>query len=104
MYAIRSYYEEYELKVSVQLDKESNVAIKNIGLLFSEESIVNYSKSKILRCKPQIVFDSIFIDNSDQWIELTKTFKALGGESFVSIGNFSSDKHTPIKTIRNNFV
>jgi len=89
----------YRVEVSLCLDKESNIAIKNFGILFS-----NYSKQvkadlKLSALKPQIEFSSSFLDSTKSWITIQSFYKARGFEKFLVLGNFKSDKNTITRKI-----
>jgi OOP family OmpA-OmpF porin len=86
----------YDLSIDICLDKESNVAIKNFGVLFTLKPSEFNKDYKLFKTEPQILFDSTFLDNSDEWIKLKTQYIAEGYENFLIIGNFNSDKNTEV--------
>lgn len=87
----------YKIELSLFLDEESNTAIKNFGILFSETTMQSDKDLKLLSLKPQIEFNSSFLDNKSNWITLQTFYKAVGTEKNLVIGNFRSDKTTITK-------
>ena len=89
----------YRIEISLCLDSESNVIIRNFGILFSSSSISAHEDIKLSTLNPQIDFSSFSIDNSGTWITLQSFYKSKGNEKFISIGNFKPDKLTIVKRI-----
>jgi outer membrane protein OmpA-like peptidoglycan-associated protein len=89
----------YKIEISICLDKESNIAIKNFGIYFSNSSSVQDKEIGLLNIAPQVKFDSIYIDNTDRWITLHSLYKAIGIENYIVLGNFMNDKYTSTKTM-----
>ena len=89
----------YKVGFSLCLDAESNVAIKNFGILFSNTPNKYNVDFKMFKVSPQIEFNFSYIDSINQWITLQSIYKANGNENFLTIGNFKSDKNTLIKEI-----
>jgi OmpA-OmpF porin, OOP family len=90
----------YRMEVSLCLDKESNIAIKNFGMLFSNSSLHTDKDLKLSSLKPQIEFSSSFLDSIKSWITLQSFYKAGGSEKYLMIGNFKSDRNTMTRKIR----
>jgi outer membrane protein OmpA-like peptidoglycan-associated protein len=88
------------VEVSLCLDKESNIAIKNFGILFSNSSLQVNRDLKLLSLEPQIEFNSCYLDSIKSWITLQSFYIAEGFEKYVMIGNFKTDKNTTIRKIR----
>jgi len=80
--------------VSVCLDNESNLAIKNFGMLFSSNTNQINTDFKSLKLKPQVNFNTTFLDSTGNWIALQSLYKASGKEKFLTLGNFMTDKLT----------
>jgi len=93
---------KYHVAFYVSLANKSNYAINSIGAYLSKKKI------KILRdpgsvkdyeelsfCKPQITsdFNKIY-DDTLNWMEISGEYMAKGGEIYIIIGNFNSDKQT----------
>jgi OmpA-OmpF porin, OOP family len=87
----------YKVEISLCLDAESNIAIKNFGVYFSN-SLNQVSKDNhSFSIKPQIEFNSSFLDSTKSWITLQSFYKAGGFEKYLAIGNFLPDRSTTIK-------
>jgi OOP family OmpA-OmpF porin len=89
----------YRVEVSLCLDKESNIAIKNYGMLFSNSSLQVNSDLKLSSLKPQIEFNSSYLDSIKSWITLQSFYRAGGSEKYLLIGNFKSDRNTMTRKI-----
>lgn len=89
----------YSINISLLLDNESNIAIKNFGIYFSDKFLAGSKENKMFSLKPQIEFNSSFLDSTNQWITLQSFYKAGGFEKFIVIGNFRTDRRTSIKSI-----
>lgn len=89
----------YRIQVSVCLDGESNRAIKNFGIVLSNTAIQSGHDLNLSKIKPQIEFNSIYLDSTNTWITLNSLYKADGTENYVSIGNFKTDNSTQTKKI-----
>lgn len=90
----------YRVEVSLCLDKESNIAIKNFGILFSNSSLQVNRDLKLSSLEPQIEFNSCYLDSIKSWITLQSFYRAGGFEKYFMIGNFKSDKNTTTRKIR----
>jgi OmpA-OmpF porin, OOP family len=88
----------YKVEVSLCLDGESNYAIKNFGVFFSNERVQLNKGFNPFTTKPQLEFNSSYLDSTDAWIILQSFYKANGSEKFVTLGNFRPDKTTTVKS------
>lgn len=70
-----------------------NVAIENIGLYFSADSL-SYAMAKNLPFTPHIKNTNGIITDTENWVEISGTYKANGGEKWIIIGNFNPDSTT----------
>jgi len=70
------------------------VIVDQIGLLFSNNAIIT-TNTFPLPYTPQIVSPAgVFLNDTAQWMEISGTYTALGGERFITIGNFKDDANT----------
>jgi len=78
----------------ISLGEVSGLGINNIGMYFSNDSFYVGTSSN-LNYTPQIISDST-ICNSDfiNWIRVAGTFLSLGGEKYITIGNFFDNFNT----------
>jgi len=80
--------------VSFFADQYTPIAVSEIGLYFSNNAITstNYGPFFVM---PQIVSPpGIFLNDTTQWTEISGIYTALGGERFITIGNFKDDLNT----------
>jgi gliding motility-associated-like protein len=73
---------------AVVADGYADVALKNIGAYFSSNSFLVTGSQK-LNVLPQIK-NSNFITDTLNWTKIYGSFKATGGESFITIGYFDN--------------
>jgi len=77
------------------------IAITEIGLLLSNNPITS-SNDQPLNYIPQIKSPvGVYLSDTTQWIEIWGTYTALGGEKFITIGNFKDDASTDTVIIAN---
>lgn len=86
----------YTFRISLQLDEESNVSLRNFGVLFSEKRGAFKSEREIFTTRPDIAFDEIWLDNGSDWITLEADYIARGNEMYILIGNLFPDYRTRI--------
>ena len=91
----------YKVAFYVNLINHSKYATNQVGVYFSQDSLL-YSDSLFhyLEIIPQIGNDSDnIIKDTLNWVLISKTFIAQGGERFMTIGNFSADSASAIDTV-----
>lgn len=89
----------YCVEFYVSLADSSNTAIANIGAFLSPDSNL-YNSFQNLPNSPQIYNDpSNIITNENSWSLVAGQFCALGGERFITIGNFEPDASTNSQAI-----
>ncbi len=89
----------YKIELSIRLDIESNLALKNFGVLFPEITCTAIKKFNPFLIKPQVAFDTVLLDSTSSWMTLKSYYKADGTEKNIVIGNFSSDTKTQKKKV-----
>ncbi len=79
----------------------SRYAMSNFGALFTTTQVTAPSVA-VLNYTPQVEnpFDSIISDTTD-WVEISGSFIAVGGEIYLTIGNFHNDANTNLQTFSN---
>ncbi|MBK6985784.1 MAG: T9SS type A sorting domain-containing protein [Bacteroidetes bacterium] len=68
-------------------------AVNNIGAYFSA-SIPPLVSNYYVNATPQVLNQSGFITDTISWTEIQGCFTALGGEQYITIGNFNSNANT----------
>ena len=90
---------KYCIEFYVNLANASKFALDKIGLLISNDSIINDSLTTINKI-PQIEnLVGNIISDTVNWVKISGEFIAQGGEQFITIGNFYSYSSTNIDTI-----
>ncbi len=87
---------EYHLEVSVSLAENCEFAIANFGMLLSKSTPpIDWMPIEMAYFKPQVTNDpSMILANKGEWTTISGVYKAKGGESILTIGNFDADKIT----------
>jgi OOP family OmpA-OmpF porin len=85
----------YHLEFHYKLSSYSRFSINRIGLLLTDSMIVSKA-DKYLNLKPtlDICKDSALTTETGLWEKASMTYKAKGGERYVTIGNFYSNDQT----------
>lgn len=78
----------YVFSIEISLAEKSGRAVSGLGVYFSPEK-VEEKNNKMLNLKPQIVFDE-FIEDKENWVTVTGTFVATGGEKYFVLGAFEN--------------
>lgn len=85
----------YNFSIAIALASTSGFYVGELGVYFSSDMLVKNSSILPLKLIPQLI-----IDSTDQnglygkWMVFHETYVASGGEKFLTIGNFLSDKKT----------
>lgn len=90
----------YKVEMSICLDRESNVAIRNLGALLLGSPPEAFSTTYLKNNAPQIDFTLNDPDNNYDWITISAFYKAKGNEKYLIIGNFKSDKSSILKSVK----
>ena len=79
----------YYFECYVFLDKSSKLIAHNIGVYFSDSSFTQ-SRFMYMKLKPQIVItDEKKLNAKGQWVKLSGSYLARGGEKFMTVGCFA---------------
>lgn len=83
----------------ISLADNMQYASNNIGMLFTQDSVVSSTYTTLIY-SPQINSNDI-IEEKDNWVHFSGIFKASGDENFLTLGNFYNDDNTQIKKVSN---
>lgn len=92
----------YCVSFYVSLADSSLDAIAPIGAYFSNVQINDQSSITNLPYTPQINYTIQPLRDTMNWMLITGSFVATGGENYIIIGTFSSDAQLQIDTVRDN--
>jgi len=84
----------YEFKMFVNFANKYKYAADAIGVYFTATPITNVANFLPLPYTPQINSTTGFISDTLNWVPVTGTYTALGGEQYIIIGNFKDDAST----------
>ncbi len=93
----------YYVSFRVSLADDYGIAIGSLGAYFSNNPITGVGTTAPISVVPQISSSSI-ISNTTNWVQITGSFIANGGERFITIGNFSTDAATPLTINSSAFI
>ncbi|MES2515386.1 MAG: hypothetical protein V4580_14630, partial [Bacteroidota bacterium] len=83
----------YCLTFYVSRSQRSTFAVRNIEAYFSS-STPTLTASSYINVVPQIIKQISFITDTTQWTQIQGCFTAIGGEQFISLGNFNNNTNT----------
>ena len=91
----------YCLTYFLSLPDTFGLAIGSFGAYFSTDSLIlNDNSSPYPAIYPQILQDSTnFVTTKGMWTPQNGSYVAKGGEQFLTIGNFYSDKYTLLDSV-----
>jgi outer membrane protein OmpA-like peptidoglycan-associated protein len=90
----------YDFSMAIALAAFSGEMIDEYGVCFTNERLQDKKISGSLKNIPQLVIDSISQDKLiGKWMVFHETYTAVGGEKFITIGNFSADKKTNVRRV-----
>lgn len=72
-------------------DRHSTQYVESIGAHLSTQKITKQGQG-LLALNPQIISNGQDLSNDKDWILITCTYKANGGERYIIIGTFSDDR------------
>lgn len=88
---------KYCITYYLNLSDSSGFGVSSIGVLFSKDSVKG-TNGKNLPYTPQILNSaSNFITDKVNWIKISGEYTSVGGEQFITIGNFANDVNTATK-------
>jgi hypothetical protein len=96
---------KYRLSFYVNLANSSKRATGNMGAYVSVNRPLQLSPNlwNPINVTPQVVETNIISDTAN-WVLVTDTFTANGGEQFITIGNFNYDNQQPRVTVATSMV
>jgi hypothetical protein len=92
---------EYYVEYWISQIESAQISISNMGAYFSD-TLVSPLDGDYFPVIPQIENpDSIILSDTLNWMKISGTFTASGGEQFIVLGNFRPDSLTNIDTVSN---
>jgi len=88
----------YNIELCLLFDIESNVLCNSFAMYFSQTEVSCVKTEEILSLTPQILFSlDDYSVNNDNWSRVKGTYRAMGNESFLMLGNFNSDENSELE-------
>ncbi|MFY9309532.1 MAG: gliding motility-associated C-terminal domain-containing protein [Bacteroidia bacterium] len=78
----------YCISFYLSLSEISGYCTNNIGVYFSNNLIT--TTGEIILVSPQLVNTTVVLSDKDGWMKVEWEYTALGGEKYITIGNFNS--------------
>lgn len=85
--------EEVTIEFYISLAENSQYKVDEIGIYFHNSTISTFN-NEYLNETPQIVIDSSHLYQFAEWVLVSKTYTAVGGEQYITIGNFNPGTQT----------
>ncbi len=80
-------------------------ATNRISMLLTTIALTTTATSFTNSLQPQIEWDTTkFFTDTLNWVKVSGTFIALGGEQYLTIGNFKDGNHTKLKLVPSGFT
>jgi len=96
--------EYYYVEFYSNLGNTQKYACNNIGLLLTNNPIYVDTIAHplgVLPANPQILnYGNPIITDTLNWVKVSGIYKAIGGEQFITIGNFKTDAQTSYKQVQ----
>jgi|SRR4051812_19753864 OOP family OmpA-OmpF porin len=84
----------YEISFYISLANSSSVAISQFGAYFSKTAVFDTTGGPFPYA-PQVMTDSTaYFRDTAKWVKISAYYTAMGGERFITIGNFKADLAT----------
>ncbi len=86
---------KYYFSMAIALAEYAGIAIEEMGVYFSKTKVADKKTALNLKLKPQLRIDSLSKKMTDgNWIIVSYSYIAKGGEKYITIGNFKTDNTT----------
>lgn len=95
----------YYAVMFVNLSNVCELATNQISMLFSISEFTTAPRTFTNTIQPQIQWDTTqYFTDTLNWIKISGTFLAQGGEQYLTIGNFKDGVNTNKKSLNSNFI
>lgn len=85
----------------ISLSDKSSIYTNRVGMYLSSNKIKTSTKL-VVNLQPQIENKvDIYLNNKNGWTLICDTFKAIGGEQYITVGNFYDNKHSNLRIVDN---
>ena len=92
--------QKYCVKYYVNLAESSKYASNNIGVSFSKKQYNIDEKRSIMTTTDVMHKDNPIFNGKFGWDEICGVYEAKGGEKFITLGNFTSNRETDIDRLK----
>ncbi|CAN5915825.1 hypothetical protein BH11BAC7_BH11BAC7_29910 [soil metagenome] len=90
----------YDFSFALAMAAYSGKMINSFGICFTNDRILSKESVSALKFIPQLLIDSTDQEGlNGKWMVFHETYTAHGGEKYLTIGNFSTDKKTTWKKV-----
>ncbi|MFT4681360.1 MAG: hypothetical protein ACI9YU_001205 [Flavobacteriales bacterium] len=83
----------YDVELFVSLIDSGRYACRNIGVHFSDGQPID-DVDTLLILEPQVGYEGPFLTDKENWVEISGSFIAEGGENYLTIGNFDGAENS----------
>ena len=89
---------QYQISLFYSITARSSHRINSLGVYLSNQLISDSNETASLDLMPQIQIDTMF-GQIGVWNHVVDTIIAVGGEKFMTIGNFNNDSNTEFELL-----
>ncbi|MBL4624159.1 MAG: T9SS type A sorting domain-containing protein [Flavobacteriales bacterium] len=93
--------EKYWVSFYVSLADLTDYGIQEFGAYFSSNEVLDNLIDTTLMFTPQVEFGDSIITDKNNWIRVSGSFIATGGENYILIGNFNRTQSTTASQVSN---
>lgn len=84
---------KYRIEYYIVLSNSSKYAVNRFDAFLSVDSLLDSTNYTVINVNPQLSYSG-FITDTLNWQKISGSFTSIGGEIFLTIGNFHSDTLT----------
>lgn len=90
----------YDFSMALALSGFSGEMINEFGICFTGQRVLDKKRSGALENLPQLIIDSTSQEKlNGKWLVFHEIYTATGGEKYITIGNFHTDRKTGFRKV-----
>lgn len=94
----------YHFEMYINLANRSMFKTDDIGVYFSDTAYTDYTMDSVIPLTPQVINSVGSFPDTVNWMQISGTYTATGGESYLIIGNFNDTTNTNVVVANNAFI
>lgn len=93
--------QEYAISFFVSAAENMKLVSNNIGITFSVAPLVGDGSNQPVLVEPALE-STVILSSPDDWTEISGNYVAIGGENYLTLGNFRNDEQTAYEILNPN--